>query len=47
MPSTIRFLTTLFWIAAISVLSLYILATVFEPSAREYSHEVFGLTLEE
>lgn len=47
MPSTIRFLTTIFWITAITVSTLYILATVFEPSSREYRHEVIGVTLEE
>ena len=46
MPSLVRFLTILFWIFSISMLSFFVLATVFEPAQREYNHEILGLTLE-
>jgi len=46
MPSLVRFLTILFWIFSITMLSFFVLATVFEPSQREYNHEILELTLE-
>lgn len=46
MPSTVRFLTTLTLIISVTVISLYVLAVFFEPTERELSHEVLGLSIE-
>lgn len=45
MPSLIAFITKLSIILSITFISLYILATVFEPASREYKHEVIGLKI--
>lgn len=43
MPSVVAFLKKLSIILSVTFISLYVLATVFEPSSREYRHEVIGL----
>ena len=47
MPSTVRFLTTLFVIISVSMVAAYILATLFEPNPREIRHEILGLTVKD
>lgn len=47
MPTLVRYLTTLTLLFTISLITLYVLAVFLEPSEREYSHEVLGLTIEE
>lgn len=43
MPSLVAFLKKLSIILSVTFISLYVLATVFEPASREYRHEVIGL----
>ncbi|MBO6550652.1 MAG: histidine kinase [Rhizobiales bacterium] len=45
MPSLVAFLTKLTIILSVTFVSLYVLATVFEPASREYRHEVLGLKI--
>lgn len=47
MPSTVRFLTTLFMIVSISLVTSYIFATLLEPSQKEMRHEILSLTIKD
>jgi hypothetical protein len=45
MPSLVAFLTRISIILSVTFITLYVLATVFEPASREYRHEVLGLKI--
>ena len=45
MPSLVAFLKKLSILLSVTFISLYVLATVFEPAPREFRHEVIGLKI--